>query len=73
MKNSNGNQAIGELIDMYEGQIGQSEHQSRALIGEIRRLAKVQALEIQQAQEGNPSLSDRIVKNLKNSMQNLTK
>jgi hypothetical protein len=35
-----------EVMRVYEEQIGKSEAQSRMLIGEIRRLAKVSACEI---------------------------
>jgi len=38
---------------VYEEQIGKGESQCKSLIGEIRRLAKVSALEIQVQQDNN--------------------
>ena len=61
---------------VYEEQIGKGESQCKSLIGEIRRLAKVSALEIQVQQDNNVQqtvLNERIIKNLKISVTNLGK
>ena len=66
----------GDIMRVYEEQIGKGESQCKQLIGEIRRLAKVQALEIQQDNNGNVQqtvLNERIIKNLKTSVTNLGK
>ena len=65
----------GEVIHVFEEQIATCEMQSKMLITEIRRLAKVQANEIQMGQEkGNYEvLNERIIKNLKLSVASMSK
>ena len=70
------NREQAQIIQIYEWQIQSSESQSKALIQEIRRLAKAQALGIQAQASANISdqtfLVEKGMKNLKATIKKLT-